>query len=103
MANYRKSFNLRNGVQIDDDNFIVNANGLVGIGTSIPREFLDVRGNAQIVGLVTANSLYAGIATTCNCHAYPFQDHVLEPNEYTWFSVGFDGKLNDVAMVPDLF
>ena len=63
MANYRKSFNLRNGVQIDDDNFIVNANGLVGIGTSIPREFLDVRGNAQIVGLVTANSLYAGIAT----------------------------------------
>lgn len=63
MANYRKSFNLRNGVQIDDDNFIVNANGLVGIGTSIPREFLDVRGNAQIVGLVTANTLYAGIAT----------------------------------------
>jgi len=63
MANYRKSFNLRSGVQVDDDNFIVNTNGLVGIGTSIPREFLDVRGNAQIVGLVTANSLYAGIAT----------------------------------------
>lgn len=63
MANYRKSYNLRNGVQVDDDNFIVNANGLVGIGTSIPREFLDVRGNAQIVGLTTTNSLYAGIAT----------------------------------------
>lgn len=63
MANYRKSFNLRNGVQIDDDNFIVNPNGLVGIGTSIPTEFLDIRGNAKIVGFVTANSLYAGIAT----------------------------------------
>jgi hypothetical protein len=57
MANYRKSFNLRNGVQVDDDNFIVNANGLVGIGTSIPTEFLDVRGNAKVVGLVTASSV----------------------------------------------
>jgi hypothetical protein len=55
MANYRKSFNLRNGVQVDDDNFIVNANGLVGIGTSIPTEFLDVRGNVKVVGLVTAS------------------------------------------------
>lgn len=57
MANYRKSFNLRNGVQVDDDNFIVNSNGLVGIGTSIPTEFLDVRGNAKIDGLVTASSI----------------------------------------------
>jgi hypothetical protein len=64
MANYKKSFNLRNGVQVDDDNFIVNANGLVGIGTSVPTEFLDVRGNVKVVGLVTANNLYAGIATT---------------------------------------
>ena len=55
MANYRKSFNLRNGVQVDDDNFIVNANGLVGIGTSVPTEFLDVRGNVKVVGLVTAS------------------------------------------------
>ena len=31
MANYNKSFNFRNGVQVDDDNFIVNANGLVGL------------------------------------------------------------------------
>ena len=38
MANIRKSFNFRNGVQVDNDNFVVNANGLVGIGTSIPTE-----------------------------------------------------------------
>ena len=63
MANYRKSFNFRNGVQVDDDNFIVNANGLVGIGTSSPTEFLDVRGNAKVVGLVTATNFYAGVAT----------------------------------------
>lgn len=69
MANYRKSFNLRNGVQVDDDNFIVNANGLVGIGTSIPTEFLDVRGNAKVVGLTTTNALYAGVATVRNLTA----------------------------------
>jgi len=63
MANYNKSFNFRNGVQVDNDNFIVNANGLVGIGTSVPREFLDVYGTAKITGLVTTNNLYSGIAT----------------------------------------
>ena len=58
MANYNKSFNFRNGVQVDDDNFIVNPNGLVGIGTSIPTEFLDVYGNAKVSGLVTTTNLY---------------------------------------------
>jgi hypothetical protein len=57
MANINKSFNFRNGVQVDNDNFVVNANGLVGIGTSIPREFLDVYGTAKITGLVTATNL----------------------------------------------
>ena len=64
MANYNKSFNFRNGVQVDNDNFIVNANGLVGIGTSIPREFLDVHGTAKITGLVTARNLaVTGVST----------------------------------------
>jgi hypothetical protein len=69
MANYNKSFNFRNGVQVDDDNFIVNPNGLVGIGTSIPTEFLDVYGTAKITGLVTATSIstpnlnVSGVAT----------------------------------------
>ena len=29
MANYNKSFNFRNGVQVDTDKFIVNTAGLV--------------------------------------------------------------------------
>ena len=41
MANIKKSFSFRNGVQVDEDNFIVNANGLVGIGTSVPTDILD--------------------------------------------------------------
>lgn len=57
MANYKKSFNFRNGVQVDDDNFIVNANGLVGIGTSVPRELLDVYGTLQVTGIVTATEI----------------------------------------------
>jgi hypothetical protein len=64
MASYNKSFNFRNGVQVDDDNFIVNANGLVGIGTSIPTEFLDVHGTAKVTGLVTARNLaVTGVST----------------------------------------
>ena len=43
MANYNKAFNFKNGVQVDNDNFVVNANGLVGIGTTVPSAFLDVR------------------------------------------------------------
>jgi hypothetical protein len=67
MANYNKSFNFRNGVQVDDDNFVVNPNGLVGIGTSIPREFLDVYGTAKITGLVTTTNLsVTGISTFYN-------------------------------------
>ena len=57
MANYNKSFNFRNGVQVDDDNFIVNANGLVGIGTSIPTQILDVHGTTKVTGLVTTTNL----------------------------------------------
>jgi len=59
MSNIRKSFNFRNGVQVDEDNFIINSNGLVGIGTSIPTEALDVRGTAKVVGLATVDNLYA--------------------------------------------
>ena len=64
MANYRKSFNFRNGVQVDDDNLVVNANGLVGIGTTVPTEILDVRGTAKVVGLITSTELFVtGVST----------------------------------------
>jgi len=63
MANFRKSFNFRNGVQVDEDNFIVSSNGLVGIGTSVPTEFLDVRGSVKIVGLATIRDAFIGVAT----------------------------------------
>ena len=62
MANIRKSFNFRNGVQVDNDNFVVNANGLVGIGTSVPTEAIDAIGNAKISGLTTTGTL--GVAQT---------------------------------------
>lgn len=50
MANYNKSFNFKNGLQVDDDNFIINSNGLVGIGTTIPTQILDVGGNVRVSG-----------------------------------------------------
>ena len=60
MANYNKQFNFRNGVQVDNDNLVVSPTGLVGIGTTIPTEILDVRdGNAKVSGFVTATSLYS--------------------------------------------
>ena len=49
MANIKKTFNFRNGVQVDDDNLIVNANGLVGIGTTVPTQALDVRGKVKVI------------------------------------------------------
>ena len=63
MANIKKSFNFRNGVQVDDDNLKVSATGLVGIGTTVPTEALDVRGNLVVSGVSSAITLQAGVAT----------------------------------------
>jgi hypothetical protein len=57
MASIRKSFNFRNGVQVDNDNFIINPNGLVGIGTSVPTEVLDVYGNVKVSDTLTSKDL----------------------------------------------
>ena len=63
MANYNKSFNFRNGVQVDEDDLIVRGS-LVGIGTTVPRAELDVYGTLKSNGIITANNLYvSGIAT----------------------------------------
>ena len=66
MANIKKSFNFRNGVQVDNDNFVVNPNGLVGIGSTVPREFLDVRGNVIIDGTLTVGSINSAILSVTN-------------------------------------
>jgi hypothetical protein len=58
MANFNKSFNFRNGVQVDNDHFIVNANGLVGIGSTVPTQALDVSGNINVSGFVTAPNIF---------------------------------------------
>jgi len=88
MANYNKSFNFKNGVQVDTDKFIVNTAGLVGIGSTLPTDFLDVQGGATVTGdikvtggditvtgLVTSSQLnVSGISTvgflTSNSDAY---------------------------------
>lgn len=56
MTNFNKSFNFRNGVQVDVDKFIVRGS-LVGIGTSLPTERFEVtNGNAKFNSLLIANN-----------------------------------------------
>ena len=63
MANIKKNFNFRNGVQVDDDNLLVTDTGLVGIGTTIPNEALDVRGNVVVTGFTSSSTAQIGILT----------------------------------------
>ena len=67
MANIRKSFNFRTGLQVDNNNFVVNANGLVGIGTSIPQIYkLSIEGDnaLNVSGFSTLGTVYAtGVST----------------------------------------
>ena len=63
MANIKKNFNFRNGVQVDDDNLLVTTTGLVGIGTTVPTESLDVRGNVKVIGDFTATNSVVGVLT----------------------------------------
>ena len=63
MANIKKNFNFRNGVQVDDDNLAVTATGLVGIGTTIPNEALDIRGNVIVTGFTSSTTAQIGVLT----------------------------------------
>ena len=70
MPNYNKSFNFKSGVQVDNDNFVVTPDGLVGIGTTQPRDILDVDGGAKVSGLTSTGSLYSTGISTFNSNAY---------------------------------
>jgi len=63
MANIKKSFNFRNGVQVDEDNLLVTPTGLVGIGTTVPSEALDIVGNVIVSGVTSTTLAQAGILT----------------------------------------
>lgn len=54
--NYKTVINFRDGIQVNTDDLISN-NGLVGIGSTIPRQELDVRGNVVVDGNTELNNL----------------------------------------------
>jgi len=62
-SNFKTVVNFRDGIQVDTDD-IVSSNGFVGIGSTLPRDTLDVRGNTIIDGNVTSNTLnITGVST----------------------------------------
>lgn len=64
MSNFKKSFSFRNGVQVDTDNFVVTSTGLVGIGTTIPREYFHVFGDSKFENNVNIGTLdVVGVST----------------------------------------
>ena len=65
MANFSKSFNFRNGLQVDDDKLIVKpGTGLVGIGITQPTQQLDVVGNIKATGTLDSNNVEVGTGIT---------------------------------------
>ena len=87
MASINKSFNFRHGVQVDDKDFTVRGS-LVGIGTTVPTEKLDVRGNVNVSGFTSSVYLnVSGVST--------FTGHV---NSST---VGASGSITAVKFYGD--
>ena len=66
MSNIRKTFNFRDGVQVDDEALVVKGDR-VGVGTTSPDESLDIRGNAKVIGIITANNLEISGVSTFTC------------------------------------
>ena len=65
-SNYKTVINFRDGIQVDTDDLISN-NGRVGIGSTIPRQQLDVRGNVIVDGVSEFNNVkVTGVTTFFN-------------------------------------
>ena len=58
MSNIRKSFSFRDGIQVDNEILVVSG-ALVGVGTTLPTEKLDVKGTVKVTGLTTIQTLNA--------------------------------------------
>lgn len=96
MANIRKVFNFREGVQVDESTFVVNGS-LVGIGTSLPSEFFDVRNNSSFSGVITAsNNVFISAASTfsetLDVGSFRFENGVVQATSGVVTFVG-DGNL----------
>ena len=88
MANIKKTFNFRNGVQVDDDNLIVNQTGLVGIGTTVPTEALDVRGKVKVIADPNVAGSGEINATTGIITALTVTDLTVNGNDYSSGVIG---------------
>ena len=62
-SNFKTVVNFRDGIQVDTDD-IVSSNGFVGIGSTLPRDTLDVRGNTLISGNLDVTSVNISGVTT---------------------------------------
>ena len=91
MANYRKSFNFRSGVQVDNDSFIVDPRGNVGIGTSITNRPLDVYGSARINGILETESLKVSLGSTFSSLVSIGESILADPNSGIITAVSYRG------------
>ena len=84
MANYTKSFNFRNGVQVDDTNFVISPDGLVGIGTSQPNKELDVYGDSRVSGIASFSHIgVVGVVTVGTAIKLDASTGIIEATSFT--------------------
>ena len=96
MANYTKSFNFKNGVQVDTDNFIIDPNGLVGVGTTNPGKLLDVYGSARISGVTSlTDANISGIVTVGSAILIDAASGVITATKF----VGAAGDLSGIVAI----
>jgi len=92
MANYTKSFNFRNGVQVDDTNFVISPDGLVGIGTSQPNKSLDVYGDSRVSGIASFSHIgVVGVVTVGTAIKLDASTGVIEATSFTGDLSGASG------------